>query len=290
MVRDVASESGMEAGQGATGRPPGAVRAGFPWRFTLLTFGVSWGLWATIAASGGGIDDSLASGLAYVLGGFGPAIAGVVSIRRYDRAEREEFWHRLLRPDRVGTRWGAVILLLYPTVVLVSFLLTSLFVPGVGFPPSSDLLAESVPSILLTVLFVVVGPVSEEPGWRGYALDRLQERWTPLVASLLLGVVWWAWHLPLLAVPGSFLYGFASSPTFIAGYLGTVLLYSVLFTWVYNENRRSVLATVLMHFSVNMTTGILTPPFEVFAVTTGLLILVTGVVVVHARMWERPTA
>lgn len=262
-----------------------------PWRFVLVTVAISWTLWGLVATTGSGIEDGLVVGLAYLLGGFGPAIAGVVILRREgNAAEIAELWDRLVQPGRIGRLWWPVILLLYPTVVLVAYLIGALVIPdAVALPTSSALLSQPVGTVLLTVLFIiVVGPVSEEPGWRGYALDRLQARWTPLVASLALGVVWWAWHLPLLTVPGSFLYGVAASPTFVAGYLGTVLLYSVLFTWVYNRTRRSVLATVLMHFSINLTTGILAPPFEVFAITTGLLSLVVGAVVVRTRMWERP--
>jgi membrane protease YdiL (CAAX protease family) len=269
------------------------MRAGFPWRFTVLTFAISWGLWGLIAASGSGLDGGLVVGLAYVLGGFGPTIAALVLVRRRrSGASWADLSARLFEVERVRARWWAVILLLYPVVVLSAYLVGGLAFPGtVGLPGSSGLLSQTTSLLVLNVLFIlVVGPVSEEPGWRGYALDRLQARWTPLVASLVLGVVWWAWHLPLLAVPGSFLYGFSSSPTFIAGYLGTVLLYSILFTWVYDNNQRSVLATVAMHFSINLTTGILAPPFEVFAITTGLLILVTAVVVVRERMWERPSA
>jgi membrane protease YdiL (CAAX protease family) len=81
-----------------------------------------------------------------------------------------------------------VILLLYPVIVLAASLLASLSLfDAVEFPLSSGLLSESAPQILLTILFIlVVGPVSAEPGWWGYALDRLQERWSPLVASLVL--------------------------------------------------------------------------------------------------------
>jgi hypothetical protein len=75
-----------------------------------------------------------------------------------------------------------------------------------------------------------------QTGWRGYALDRLQAHYSPLVASLILGVIWWELHLPLVFVQGSFLQGNGASPSFMAGYLGTVILYSTLFTWVCNHN------------------------------------------------------
>lgn len=89
-----------------------------------------------------------------------------------------------------------------------------------------------------------------------------------------------------MAVRGSFLHGSGASPTFLAGYLGAVLLYSILFTWVYNRTQRSVLATILMHFSINLTTGILTPPFEVFMATTFLLTVISAEVILRSKMWN----
>lgn len=143
--------------------------------FTLLTFAISWTLWALIAATGLEINTNLTAGLAYVVGGFGPALAGAILVRR--SAKPSDLWPRILQPQRIRPVWWGVVLLLYPATILVVYLIVGL--------------------IPITVLFIAtVGPISEEPGWRGYALDRLQACHSPLVASLILGVVWWAWHLP----------------------------------------------------------------------------------------------
>ncbi len=257
--------------------------------FTLLTFAISWTLWALIAATGLNINTNLTVGLAYVVGGFGPALAGIIlTHRRQDRAS--DLWQRTLQRKRIGPVWWGVILLLYPATILLAYLIVGIVAPeAASLSPGQDFLAQSPVLILLNVLFIaIVGPISEEPGWRGYALDRLQAKHSSLVASLILGIVWWAWHLPLIIVPGSFLQGTGASPTFLAGYLGTVLLYSILFTWVYNHTRRSVLATILMHFSINLTTGIRAPPFEVFMGTTVLLIAMASAVVVRSKMYRRP--
>jgi membrane protease YdiL (CAAX protease family) len=254
--------------------------------FTLLTFAISWTLWALIAATGLDINTNLTAGLAYVVGGFGPALVGAILVRR--SAKPSDLWPRILQPQRIRPVWWGVVLLLYPATILVAYLIVGLIWPGAAdLSPARNFVAQPPGLIPLTVLFIAtVGPISEEPGWRGYALDRLQARHSPLVASLILGVVWWAWHLPLIAVRGSFLHGSGASPTFLAGYLGTVLLYSILFTWVYNRTLRSVLSTILMHFSINLTTGILTPPFEVFMVTTFLLIVISAGVILRSKMWN----
>lgn len=265
----------------------------FPWRFTLLTFMISWTLWALIAASGLRLNEDALADVAFIAGGFGPALAAIILLAaRGTPQEMFSFWRRILDVGRIPLLWWGVALLLYPLTIAVAYLIVGLLSPdSVSRAPLDAFLEQSAPAIVLNILYIaIVGPISEEPGWRGYALDRLLAEWSPFVASLILGVVWWAWHLPLLAVQGSFLNVSGGDPTFIAGYLGTVVLYSILFTWVYQHTERSILSAILMHFSVNLTTGILAPAFEVFMVTTFLLIAICALIIVRERMWRsQPT-
>ncbi len=256
--------------------------------FILLSFGISWLLWGLAALTGLNINENLVVGLAYILGGFGPAAAGLILAER-NPASPPDFWPRLFQPRRIKPLWWGVILLLYPAALMLGYLVANLTSPGAAsLDPLGNFAAHSPAYLVLNLLFIaVVGPVSEEPGWRGFALDRLQAKHSPLAASLILGAIWWAWHLPLTFVQGSFLQGTGSSPVFLAGYLGTVILYSILFTWVYNHNDRSVLAAIIFHFSINLTTGILAPSYEVFMVTTFVLIALVAVVTVRWKMWQR---
>lgn len=256
--------------------------------YILITFGVSWSLWGLIALTGMNINENLTVGLAYVLGGFGPAIAGIILAQRNPTSSLD-FWTRLLQPKRIKPKWWSIIALLYPVTIILAYLIVSLTSSSTtSLDPLGNFLGHSPAYILLSFLFIaILGPISEEPGWRGYALDRLQARHSPLVASLILGVIWWGWHLPLILVQGSFLQGSGASPAFLAGYLGTVILYSILFTWVYNHNERSILATIVFHFSINLTTGILAPPYEVFMATTFVLIAIVAVVTVRWKIWRR---
>jgi len=255
--------------------------------FTLITFSISWILWGLIALTALDINSHLTVGIAYVLGGFGPAIAGIILAQRNPGASMD-FWPRLLQTRRIQPAWWVVILLLYPATLMLAYLILSFTSSGAAdLNISGNLLGSSPALIPLTLLFIaILGPISEEPGWRGYALDRLQARYSPLTASIILGGLWWGWHLPLVFVQGSFLQGSGASIVFLAGYLGTVLLYSILFTWVYNHTDRSVLATIIFHFSINFTTGILAPPYEVFMVTTFLLIAIAAAVTIRWKMWR----
>jgi uncharacterized protein len=95
----------------------------------------------------------------------------------------------------------------------------------------------------------------EELGWRGFALPRLQQHANALNASILLGLVWGLWHLPLYFVLGtgqSEMLRAGASPAFaIGGFVGWTIGLSVLFTWLYNQTGGSLLVVILFHAAVN---------------------------------------
>ena len=92
----------------------------------------------------------------------------------------------------------------------------------------------------------------EEIGWRGYALPRLQAIYGALWASVILGILWSLWHLPLVWVKGA--YQESQSPwTYILVFTVTILPISILFTWLYNHTTGSLLLASLFHASINIT-------------------------------------
>jgi membrane protease YdiL (CAAX protease family) len=189
---------------------------------------------------------------ASILDGFlGPALAAfTVTGLTEGRAGVRELLARCVT-WRVGVSWYLVVLA-GPAAL---FLLSALATPGV-------LLSVHVPGVVFGVrylgLYVVIllfgGALSEEPGWRGYALPRLQQRCGPLWGSVILGTVMGVWHLPLYAfVPGfneAGTGGWAISLAFGEFVLVTIP-FSIVFTWVANNTRASVLLTMLLHASGN---------------------------------------
>jgi membrane protease YdiL (CAAX protease family) len=106
-----------------------------------------------------------------------------------------------------------------------------------------------VPFAVFTLVF---GPLPEELAWRGYALDGLQGKWSALTSSLILGVAWTVWHLPLFFIQGSYQYGLGLGTARFWLYMMDKVPQSVLMTWIYNNNRRSTLSAILFHFTVNL--------------------------------------
>ena len=97
--------------------------------------------------------------------------------------------------------------------------------------------------LLTLIVGVVLGPLWEEPGWRGFALPRLQERFGPLPGTLILGVLWAAWHTP--GYPGGWLQGS------ILSLLTGSIAFSIIMTWVYNNTHGSILLMILLHSASN---------------------------------------
>jgi uncharacterized protein len=113
-------------------------------------------------------------------------------------------------------------------------------------------------------------PLGEEIGWRGFALPRLQARLGPLVASLIIGVIWAIWHLPLVWTAG---HPLAEMPLYF--HLAHMVVAAILFTWLYNGSGGSLLLVILFHTSMNVTGLFLPGPAILWLLgLNGLLALV----------------
>lgn len=187
--------------------------------FFLLAYAISWTLWG-IAALGGGQA-------AFLLGGFGPLASALIVTRLSGSSVLG--WIRSLLVWRVRPGYYAVALLLPAAIYAV----INLVLVALGQTLDFTLLAGAAPGYLGTFLMVAtVGGGFEEPGWRGFALPKLQERRSPLVATLLVGLAWGIWHIPLYG-PAGFVV-----PLILAFY----------YTWLYNRTG-SVLVCLLLHAS-----------------------------------------
>jgi membrane protease YdiL (CAAX protease family) len=228
--------------------------------FLILTFAFSWVVWGGAILSGLTFNDS-AGKLLYLLGACGPSILGVVLHYRYRRNENnDEFWKSLVDFRRVSPGWWILLLFAYPLIAGLACLLSLAFGQGL---PGASLLKQIIqnPVLLLPnlVQFLVAGPLAEELGWRGFALPRMFERMGKITASLLLSLIWWAWHLPLFFFPGSthFKFGWFTPEFWL--FLATVVALGLVIGLAYGSNRNSLLAAVTMHFVYNLTMNLISP-------------------------------
>jgi membrane protease YdiL (CAAX protease family) len=101
--------------------------------------------------------------------------------------------------------------------------------------------------------FILGGPLFEEPGWRGFALPRLQSLRGPVGGSVLLGLLWGLWHVPLIVLG---VYPITSLQL-TAYVLVNVPAAAIIFTWVFNHVKGSLLIMMLLHTSINTTVYLL---------------------------------
>lgn len=230
------------------------------WLFFVLAYGWSWGCWIPIARMGWSLAAPLAVALV-VVGMAGPAVAGLyLTWLTGGRVGVREYGRRLFEGRRISGRWWVLLFLIAPVLAALAVFSAQYFGKG-----ELGIIAKLTPLLLhpntwLTVPLVLFlgSAVVEELGWRGYALDRLQTRGSALGASLILGVLWAGWYLPLFWIDGTYQQqrlGVDTPPFWL--FLSALLPASVLITWVYNNTRRSILAAMLFHLIINLTAALI---------------------------------
>ena len=177
--------------------------------------------------------------------------------------------------------WGYYLLalILIPAIWILGNLLSRALGTEVSFfrNPVVDLNLLGMASLFF-LYNVIYGALSEEPGWRGFALPRLQARFSPLVSSLILGVIWAVWHAPAKfgGIEASSL-----SDTITEWVL--IVLVTIIFTWLFNRTEGSILVTALIHPAMNTTGSFLNASIGALI----LILVFTVFVIVFDRMWRR---
>jgi CAAX protease family protein len=182
----------------------------------------------------------------------GPTVAALVVTGLTDgRGAVKQLLARCLQ-WRVGIGWYLVALGANLLIWLLSY--SAIVGPrllSAAVTHASLLLTTFLPFVALGIL---IPAIAEEPGWRGFALPRLQRRHGPLVASLILGTLHGLWHLPAL-----FTVNFGPLPLAnLLPFVLTAAVATVSYTWVYNHTGGSILIAMLFHASGNAATGWLT--------------------------------
>ena len=179
---------------------------------------------------------------------------------------------------QVDIHWYLLVLLAPP----ILWLLGLLVLPGGAAAFDATRTAAFLVSYLtgFVITFLIGGPLGEEPGWRGFALPRLQYAYGPLVGTLILGVLWAAWHLPLLIL----IPGYNGAGTGFVGilipfleFVITIMGLTIVITWVFNNAGGSLLLTMLLHGSVNTATNTVPKLFPTLPQTT-VWVQVLGIV------------
>ena len=200
-----------------------------------------------------------------------PTIAAVIITGSNDGLKGIKKLFSGFRIWKVNFFWyfAGLLFIIAPLIFALFYLLFGGEAPG---PASSYTLAIFLLDLFLSL---ITGPLNEEAGWRGYALPRLQSRFSALTSSIILGILWGFWHLPLYLV-------YNRMPFYIFIFLNIIL--SIFITWAYNNTKGSLVIAVLFHYCWNFmgtyipgTLGLL--PMMIFYIGVSIILSIYLIIV-----------
>ena len=225
----------------------------------LLLFFVLTLLWTWICGFTPVISDftgTPAGTFLFYFGGGAPSVVALFLVFfTYPKEKIKDYFHRCFSFKYMGWKWPLISICVFSAITVIS-----LFI-GVGLlkydMPTMDFVHAIIdnPLMLLLVLLIslISGPLNEEFGWRGYALDKLLVRFGFLGASAILGFIWGIWHLPWYFTPGQAQYNLLQDSVFHAiMFIPSVMMLSSWVTFVYIKTKRSILAGALVHMFSNL--------------------------------------
>lgn len=201
----------------------------------------------------------------FYFGGGAPSVTALfIVFFTYPKEKRKDYFHRCFSFKYMGWKWPLITICVFLTITIICLF------AGVGFlgydMPGMDYIHAIIGNpLMLPLVFLISlisGPLNEEFGWRGYALDRLLIRFGFLRASLILGFVWGIWHLAWYFTPGQAQYNLLQDSVFHAlMFIPSVMMLSVWVSFVYIKTKRSILAGALVHMFSNLIGSQLLAPY-----------------------------
>jgi len=208
--------------------------------FFSLAYLFAWLSWLPLILSRTGIGYlSVKIPMPFVIvGTFGPFFAGLIT-HKLTKGRFGFFNFKFSLQAMIFGLFVGFILIASAFIIIPSAILTISPLTSINWKAFS-----LYPSLIIHMIFLAAGPLGEEPGWRGFALPRLLKIHSPFWASLILGLLWFGWHLPLFLIPT-----WTSSPMVVFAII--IISFSFIMTFVYNISKGNLIIAIITHAIFN---------------------------------------
>ncbi|MDF2685764.1 MAG: Abortive infection protein, partial [Clostridia bacterium] len=231
--------------------------------------------------------NNIITKILYMLAGIAPSATGIILVCiNNDKDYRKDFWKRILNFKLISVKWYLIIFIVIPITSCIAILINYLFTSSFPDFKSLENLIKNPFSILTFALYMLLfGPIAEEIGWRGYALDYLEKKFNWVSSSLILGFFWAFWHLPMFFIKGTYQYDLMNKSflLFIDFYIA-IFAVSIIMDWVYNNSKRSILSGILIHFCINFFGEIFDLPDNIMYLRTLVQVILAVFILIYYKI------
>jgi len=217
-----------------------------------------------------------------IFSGFIAILPAYIMSRVYSTKNNIRQYLKTIIKPKGNILWYIIALLTFPIFQSIGYYLHKIFGHETGELVRGGFNLYTISIIIIFFLhgLLFAGGINEESGWRGFAIPKLQEKHSPLISSIIVWLFWALWH---------FLYDISSGTDIYSILLNRLFfnfLWAILFVWIFNKTKGSVLAPAIFHSAMNTSS-------EFFARTDTalfLFIIFTFYAILSDKMWIKKTA
>ncbi len=225
-----------------------------PKKFYLITLASTWVLWFAAAFFSRQHDEGL-YGIAMIfmlLGLIVPSVIAFVFVKKSGSARlKQDYKEKLCGFFRINVKNLLIASLVMCAIIFASIGISLLFGESKEQFAFADGFSFSIGGMPTLFLLLLTG-IFEELGWRGYAEDSIAQYHTWFTESVIFGILWAAWHLPLFFIEGTYQANIlAMNPLYMVNFFVSIMPIGFIITWVYVGNKRSIFACSIFHFVIN---------------------------------------
>lgn len=253
-----------------------------PTVYFIIAFAITWINGAFLAVQSHQGDKNIIN---LLLAYMGPYIAALIMMFVFgDKAFRADFRKRIYNLRLIKISYIPFALFFLPMAMVISILISITF----GQPIEQLQFAEEFKifsgEVILSMIILVLVPFLEELGWRGYGVDSLANKFSLFKTSLIFGVLWGVWHLPVFFIKNSYQISlWEQHPLFAVNFFVGIIPLAIIMNYLYYKNRRSIFLLALFHILVNYSSEIFEANQISKCIFTFLLSIIAVIIVIRNK-------